>query len=47
MSPANVELIVNHVRAGNIVGDHGHTVGLISAGSRRDLLPADDRLSRR
>ena len=33
MSAANVELVVDHVRAGNVVGDHRQTVGLIGAGS--------------
>jgi hypothetical protein len=38
MSTANMKLVVDHVSARNIVGDHRHTVGLGCAGSFRDLL---------
>ena len=47
MSAANVELIVDHVRAGHVVGDHAQTVGLVGARRLRNLLPADQRSGRR
>src|SRR5438552_610757 len=42
MPAANVDLVVDHVCAGNIVGDHGHAVGLRGSRSIRDLLPVND-----
>ena len=32
MSTANVELVMDHVRTGREVGDHGHAVGLVCPG---------------
>ena len=42
MSAANVQLIVDHRGAGNIVGDHAQTVGLIGAWTFSDLAAADE-----
>ena len=41
MPAADVELVVDHVGAGRVVGDHGQAVGIVGAGSLRDLLAAD------
>ncbi len=39
VSTAYMELVVDHVRARNIIGDHVQAVGLIGARSLRDLAP--------
>jgi len=35
-----VELVVDHVRTRNVIGDHAQVVGLIGAGSLRNLSSA-------
>src|ERR1051325_1985574 len=40
VTSANVQLIVDHVSAGCVVGDHGQTVGLVGTGSLGNLLAA-------
>src|SRR5438270_11216780 len=40
VSAAHVQLIVHHGGAGNKVGDHGHSVGAVRAGSLRNLAAA-------
>src|SRR6202011_5397777 len=41
MAAAKMELIVRHVRAGNVVGDHLQAVGAVGAGSGGDGLAVD------
>ena len=42
MSAANVEHVVGHVSAGDVVGDHLHAEGAGCAGSADDLLAGDE-----
>src|SRR5262249_22809512 len=42
VSAADMQLIMHHVSAGCVVGDHRHAVGLVSAGCFGDLFTADD-----
>ena len=44
MSTANVKQVMHHVGAGDVIRNHGQTVGLVGTGSRGNLLPADDAL---
>ena len=41
VSTTDVKLVVYHIRAGNVIGDHGQTVGLVRTGSLGNLLTAD------
>src|ERR1700722_1149929 len=41
VAAADVELVVSEIGAGNVVGDHGETVGAIRAGSLFDIETAD------
>src|ERR1700682_5978549 len=41
VSATDVQLVVDHIRAGTVIGDHGRTVGLVGTGSLGDLLAAD------
>ena len=44
MSSAHMQLIVHHGSAGNIVRDHGHRIGAVSARCLCDISPTDQRL---
>ena len=39
---ANVQLVMNHVGAWNVIGDHCQAAGPVGAGSLRNLLAADN-----
>ena len=41
MPAANMEQIMHHVCAGDVIRNHRKTIGLVGAGRRGDLLPAD------
>jgi len=43
MASAHVQHVVRHVCAGSVVGDHGHGVGAVCAGSLGDLDAVDER----
>src|SRR6202000_516750 len=41
VTPSHVQHVVGHVGARYVVGDHGHTVGAVGAGSFGDVAAAD------
>src|SRR6266550_544269 len=41
VSATDVKLVVDHIRAGSVIGNHGQTVGLVGAWSLGNLLTAD------
>ncbi len=43
VAAADVKHVVSDVGAGNVVGDHGETVGAVGAGSAVDVLLVDKR----
>ena len=45
MAAADVELIVHHVGARHVIGDHSQAVAAVGPGSSRDFLAADNTLS--
>ena len=47
MSAANVQLIVDHIRARHIISDHGHAVRLAGAGRGSNLLSVHNGCSSR
>src|SRR5271168_1065479 len=39
MSTAHMQHVVSHVGSGNVVGNHGHAVATVGAGSLNNILP--------
>src|ERR1019366_4257029 len=43
MAAAEVEHVVGHVGAGDVVGDHGHRIGVVGAWGQGDVGAVDER----